>query len=1145
MLKRAVVFAFWCFLNGMHAICPDTDADLKPWSDAKTWNDNRLSVPSSSSAVTIKQGMKVKLDVNIDVKSITIETDGVLVWDSNRDSVVRTHFIYIQGTMAIGAEDCLIQKKVDILLRGMRYENPGIPTCGQKSICVGDGGTLELHGRDKLSWTKLTKTLPKPTPSDFFFKHLKSDKNKNEWMEGLRIYEFDANTMKVHKEKMFCLSGQCWWTNSGFTDIGPFINTVPNGRVIGVALQRKLKGSKNLDGVYAVLELIGAKRIREVDHDDVYALVTIKGDPSSTVEDIDRTSGDRKRARVTMVTTLNSGSKQKIEVLSQVKNGDWFGTFLDFTVYPFNTGFPRLDLVDNVESWDAGDKVLLTSTDFDMNQAEIGIVAECNDCGPKQIRVDLYREFGHWAELRNGIDYRGEVALLTRNIRIHGEIQPNCPSENGNCHKFKYDTFGGHVKVNRYFKNVHLEGVELENMGQQTSLGNYPLHFHMCHDTDDENYPNPPYLRKNSIHHTFARCITIHGSHGVTVQDNVCYDHLGHGIFLEDGGEKRTLIDGNLVAVTRKGDLIPTDRDFPSSFWITNPKTRLRNNIAAGSEGTGIWIIFPHEPTGPSRGLGFMARDEARHTKFTEITNNLAHSSLFAGFFFDGRIEDNLVRQQHVTNGYFPRTMPRDPKNKDARDDPVYINKLTYRKDEKEKSTQQITGNNCKRNRGQIWHHQATGGNVINPQGWKNRIQNSWINGGLFIMKHYSSADSARGLTFPSSSDQEQWISHSVFAGETANIGEPTWTWNHQLKRREWYPRSLVMPWSPKEPIQGFIYYDNPTYADKMWFTDFGATDNYTSGAFGFKRQNEFWSAVVSSATDIKFGFDDPSEGNRVYDGDKNVPGFSDHDGDLTATFRDKDGSVTSLSTFEQIVKPGRYETTSACQLRGNWDMAFCPYKYAKMWVSINNGVGGWPGNTRPFMVRDDEPDHPEHIAKGNMAQFMAILGGSHSYTLHWTKEIPREFWIWGQGVEKNQFVRIGVCLPVNADFELFTWSPQWRPTRGMWKKKSSIQELDADQIGDAYYWDTSNGMLFMKFINYKERTTSTSKLCEGHCPVVRITVKSGDRRKGDCRHRAYVSPGLYKRPSTGIMGNDDRSLPMTSAAAPAGWGAGSQLPFL
>ena len=52
------------------------------------------------------------------------------------------------------------------------------------------------------------------------------------------------------------------------------------------------------------------------------------------------------------------------------------------------------------------------------------------------------------------------------------------------------------------------------------SVGTYPLHFHMCHDTDGVEYPDPPYLRKNSIYYSFARCITIHGSHGVTVSGN-------------------------------------------------------------------------------------------------------------------------------------------------------------------------------------------------------------------------------------------------------------------------------------------------------------------------------------------------------------------------------------------------------------------------------------------------------------------------------------------------------------------------------------------------------------------------------------------------------------------------------------------------
>ena len=45
------------------------------------------------------------------------------------------------------------------------------------------------------------------------------------------------------------------------------------------------------------------------------------------------------------------------------------------------------------------------------------------------------------------VDERGEVALLTRNIKIEGELEPVCPTSNGNCKAYSRDTFGGHFKV--------------------------------------------------------------------------------------------------------------------------------------------------------------------------------------------------------------------------------------------------------------------------------------------------------------------------------------------------------------------------------------------------------------------------------------------------------------------------------------------------------------------------------------------------------------------------------------------------------------------------------------------------------------------------------------------------------------------------
>ena len=42
----------------------------------------------------------------------------------------------------------------------------------------------------------------------------------------------------------------------------------------------------------------------------------------------------------------------------------------------------------------------------------------------------------------------------------------------------------------------------------------------------------------------------VHG--GTLVDNNVAYDHLGHGIFLEDGSEINNVFSNNLVALSKK-----------------------------------------------------------------------------------------------------------------------------------------------------------------------------------------------------------------------------------------------------------------------------------------------------------------------------------------------------------------------------------------------------------------------------------------------------------------------------------------------------------------------------------------------------------------------------------------------------------------
>lgn len=54
-------------------------------------------------------------------------------------------------------------------------------------------------------------------------------------------------------------------------------------------------------------------------------------------------------------------------------------------------------------------------------------------------------------------------------------------------------------------------------MGQQL-VGQYPIHFHLAGDLDQQGgYDPPTYVRELSIHHTFSRCVTVHGSNGLLV----------------------------------------------------------------------------------------------------------------------------------------------------------------------------------------------------------------------------------------------------------------------------------------------------------------------------------------------------------------------------------------------------------------------------------------------------------------------------------------------------------------------------------------------------------------------------------------------------------------------------------------------------
>ena len=68
-------------------------------------------------------------------------------------------------------------------------------------------------------------------------------------------------------------------------------------------------------------------------------------------------------------------------------------------------------------------------------------------------------------------------------------------------------------------------------------LASYPVHYHMALDVDSDG--KNPFVRSNTIRDSFSRCVTVHGTSGVHVEDNVAVDHFGHCYFLGMTNEYR------------------------------------------------------------------------------------------------------------------------------------------------------------------------------------------------------------------------------------------------------------------------------------------------------------------------------------------------------------------------------------------------------------------------------------------------------------------------------------------------------------------------------------------------------------------------------------------------------------------------------
>ena len=277
-------------------------------------------------------------------------------------------------------------------------------------------------------------------------------------------------------------------------------------------------------------------------------------------------------------------------------------------------GATNIDLARNL-NWRAGDRIALASSDYNQDKVEEAMIAAVSGVHLTLVAPLRFSHFGQVLTVnRVAVDERAEVGLLTRNITIQGDTGTT-------------PGYGGHIMV-MAGATAHVEGVELFQMGQRGLLARYPMHWHVAGDVTGQ------YFRNSAVWRTFNRCVTIHGSDNATVKDNVCYDHTGHGYFLEDGAESGNLLEHNLgffCRVPQGADRLLASDSRPATFWLTNPDNTVRGNHAAGSRGFGFWYAFPAAPTGLSVGQP----DRPRTTPLREFSGNVAHSNHSAGLNVD------------------------------------------------------------------------------------------------------------------------------------------------------------------------------------------------------------------------------------------------------------------------------------------------------------------------------------------------------------------------------------------------------------------------------------------------------------------------------------------------------------------------------
>jgi hypothetical protein len=139
-------------------------------------------------------------------------------------------------------------------------------------------------------------------------------------------------------------------------------------------------------------------------------------------------------------------------------------------------------------------------------------------------------------------------------------------------------------------------------------------------------------VRGVSVWDSHNRFVVIHNTDGITVENSVGYQSIGHGFFLEDGTEENNTLANNLAIMTLPGVIRPDD-GAAAGFWVQNPRNNFTGNIAVSASGSGFDFSIPDKaPDVVPFNLGnFVASLNQATTptllSITSFSRNEAHSN--------------------------------------------------------------------------------------------------------------------------------------------------------------------------------------------------------------------------------------------------------------------------------------------------------------------------------------------------------------------------------------------------------------------------------------------------------------------------------------------------------------------------------------